>query len=84
MLFERDYEKATSRENQDRIQRYIQGSDTRTVIDLGLFAQIQLNEESSSLLRTKSTKLEEVSTERVYEELVKNKFYSLKHRLSKI
>ena len=84
MLFERDYEKAISKEYQDRIQKYIQGSDTRTVIDLGLFAQIQLNEESSSLLRTKSTKLEEVSTERVYEELVKNKFYSLKLRLSKL
>ena len=84
MLFERDYEKAISKENQNRIQKYIQGSDTRTVLDLGLFTEIKLNEKASNLLRTKSTKLEEVSTQRVYEELVKNKFYSLKHRLSKI
>ena len=62
MLFERDYEKAVSKENQDRIQKYIQGSDTRTVLDLGLFAEIKLNEKASNLLRTKSTKLEEVSS----------------------
>ena len=82
MLFERDYEKAISKENQDRIQKYIQGSDTRTVLDLGLFAEIKLNEKASNLLRTKSTKLKEVSSGSVYEELVKNKFYSITLRLS--
>ena len=83
MLFERDYEKAISKENQDRIQKYIQGSDTRTVLDLGLFAEIKLNEKSSSFFHTKSTKLKEVSSDDVYDELKKNKFCSLSPRLSK-
>jgi len=83
MLFERDYEKAMSKENQDRIQKYIQGSDTRTVLDLGLFTEIKLNEKSSDSLRTATTKLKELSSDKVYEELKKNKFYSITLRLSK-
>ena len=83
MLFERDYEKAISKENQDRIQKYIQGSDTRTVLDLGLFAEIKLNEKSCGLLRTKSSKLKEVLSNEVYGQLVKNNFHSITLRLSK-
>ena len=83
MLFERDYEKAISKENQDRIQKYIQGSDTRTVLDLGLFAEIKLNEKSSGFLRTKSTKLREVSSRKVHAEMIKNKFFSITLRLFK-
>ena len=44
MLYERDYQAAMSVENQNRIQKYLAGSDTRKVVDVGLFAELKLTD----------------------------------------
>ena len=44
MLYERDYQAAMSVENQNRIQKYLAGSDTRKVVDVGLFAELRLTD----------------------------------------
>ena len=44
MLYERDYQIAMSAENQKRIQKYLAGSDTRKVLDVGLFTELKLTD----------------------------------------
>ena len=44
MLYERDYQAAMSVENQNRIKKYLAGSDTRKVVDVGLFTELKLTD----------------------------------------
>ena len=80
MLYERDFSRAMSAENQNRIQNYMAGSDTRHVLDMGLFAEIKLNAGLVTLIRQhKADNVNVIDKCAVFEELARMNFAGLKY-----
>ena len=80
MLYERDFSRAISAEHQNRIQNYMAGSDTRRVLDMGLFAEIKLNADLMTLLRQHNAdSIKVIDKYAVFDELSRMQFAGVKY-----
>ena len=66
-----------SEEHQKKVEKYMKGSDNRTVLQIGLSAELPLNNDIVTFLRNEPSHLCEVSIESIYDELRKMNFSTL-------
>ena len=71
------YEQAMETENQNRIHKYMRGSDTRNVLDIGLFVEVAVNDYTAQLLRTSKKTLQVIDTNCIFTELKSMDFCNL-------
>lgn len=77
-LYERTYERATSAEHKAKVEKYIAGSDNRTVLQVGLSAEFPLTNNVKAILRDEGDTLSEIDISQVYEQLKTLKISTLK------
>ena len=63
------YEQVMEIENQNRIYKYMKGSDTRNVLDTGLFVEVSVNNHTTQLLRSSKGTLQVIDTNSIFTEL---------------
>ena len=76
-IYERTYELAMSVEHKSKVEKYMKGSDNRRVLQIGLSAELPLNNDIVTFLRNEPSHLCEVSIESIYDELRKMNFSTL-------